>query len=104
MLYCKSCGTPYAGGCICEKCGTRFSDEDIMAEQNCSLHSEKKGLSSGAKIAVIAVSVIIGLNILAVLAAIFVPAFIGYRARVREYENNQTIQLYSVTEAYSSDF
>ena len=28
-MYCRNCGTPYSGGVVCERCGTRYTDEEL---------------------------------------------------------------------------
>lgn len=33
-IICQNCGTPYNGGLFCEKCGTRFSSEELNCVKN----------------------------------------------------------------------
>lgn len=105
MLLCKNCGAPYKGGTVCEKCGSRFSEDDIRAEaaQHSNASFNQKNDSKAANIAVIIVALIFGINFLAILAAILVPAFLGYRDRARENRSQQAVNQYSVIQTYETE-
>ncbi|MBP1566798.1 MAG: hypothetical protein J6A58_13730 [Oscillospiraceae bacterium] len=81
-MYCRNCGTPYSGGVVCERCGTRYTDEEL--NEYASMAGKAKSSKSPVVIILIIVAVMGIIGILGVLAAIFVPAFIGYQVRSRE--------------------
>lgn len=95
ILNCKKCGELYKGGFICERCGTRFDDADIKefeADQQAFIqeqNAKKQQSDNSLKVFVIVMSVVIGFFILSVLAAIFVPAFIGYNNKRKAAEERQ---------------
>lgn len=83
MLNCKNCGAPYTGGVVCEKCGNRFSDEEINYYKS-EQQRENQNNKNSVKIVIIIIAVFFGLFFVSILAAIFVPAYIGYKHRAQE--------------------
>ena len=91
MLNCKKCGAPYTGGVICEKCGNRFDEADIRNFENEArqqreyeqFHAErrKESENKAVKAIFIVIGIFIGLTVLGVLVAIFVPALLKYNAK-----------------------
>lgn len=92
MITCKNCGTPYAGGSVCEKCGTNFTEEELKAAG-----VKKSGSNKGLIIAIVIIAVFFGIMFLGILAAIFVPAFIGYTKKAEEARERQYSAMISET-------
>lgn len=92
MLNCKKCGTPYKGGLFCEKCGSRYTDEELrfiaQGQQNAANNSKRS-----SAVAVIIIVLILMFLILSILAAILVPAFIGYTRKSREHQRQIDIRV-----------
>lgn len=114
MLNCKKCGAPYTGGVICEKCGNRFDDADIRNFENevrqqreyeqFRAERNKESENKAIKVILIVFGIFIGLAVLGVLVAIFVPAFIGYNAKKKAYEEQQRAREEQANSAYYEDY
>ena len=114
MLNCKKCGAPYTGGVICEKCGNRFDDADIRNFENevrqqreyeqFRAERNKESENKAIKVILIVFGIFIGLAVLGVLVAIFVPAFIGYNAKKKAYEEQQRAREKQANSAYYEDY
>lgn len=89
-MFCRNCGTPYSGGVVCEKCGTRYTDEELN-EYN-AINNKAKSGKSPVVIILIIVGVITGFLILGIIAAIFIPAYVGYKAKVKEAQEMEALR------------
>lgn len=99
ILNCSKCGAPYTGGFICERCGNRFDEADIKEYQNEQKKREeyaafaeetrRKNEKNSANIAVIVIASFVGLIVLSIIGAIFIPAFIGYNAKKKAFEEQR---------------
>ena len=102
ILNCSKCGAPYTGGVICEKCGTRFNDADISKFEQAVREQQsynqfraeqaKESDNKAAKIILTVFAVFTGLIVLAILVAIFVPAYIGYTTKKKAHEEQQRMR------------
>lgn len=114
MLNCKKCGAPYTGGVICEKCGNRFDDADIRNFENevrqqreyeqFRAERNKESENKAIKVILIVLGIFMGLAVLGVLVAIFVPAFIGYNAKKKAHEEQQRAREEQANSAYYEDY
>ncbi len=96
-LYCTRCGKPFNGTRICQNCGFQFDENDISA----LLHEQRRKSDNknlGIVLAIVFVSMfLVGLCI---AAAIFIPALVGYKAKV---EQNKNLNEYYKSQAYVSE-
>ncbi|MBE6853316.1 MAG: hypothetical protein E7505_07540 [Ruminococcus sp.] len=96
MLKCRNCGAPYAGGIICEKCGTKYTDRELRenaAEEAKRKNSEMRSRntahrnntgSSGKNISTLVVVTVVIISVVVVLSiatAVLIPVYIGYNAK-----------------------
>ena len=117
MLSCRNCGAPYTGGIICEKCGTRYAEEELQAyEKNNTDYREKETQENSAKIShsgssadnpafIVAIifAAVSALVIIPVLIAIFVPAIIGYNAKKQAAEERQAAVVQEIEESFEAE-
>ena len=114
ILNCKKCGAPYTGGVICEKCGNRFDEADIRNFENEARQQReyeqfraerrKESENKAVKAIFIVIGIFIGLTVLGVLVAIFVPALLGYNAKRKAHEEQQRMREEQANSSYYEDY
>lgn len=96
ILNCPRCGKPFNGSRICQNCGYQFNDTDIRA----FFQDQKRKSNNNTGLIIFIVIAILLLFIVGIGFAVFVPAFVGYKAksdearRRQEYSQSQNSSVY----------
>ena len=93
MAFCNSCGAPLtAGAKFCNKCGSTIADGPVAPAATPAPAAPPTGRSSGLKVVLIVVAVIVGIGILSLAGISFVIYHAAKSARVRVEGNNSKVE------------